>query len=81
MAHADGGAVLYLDETAEGAMTEQLIEASLDRLGVCNRLNLLLVHPSRWDEMLPRITALLDRLAIKASLPPHTHPLAYLGDA
>ena len=28
-------------------MAERLIEASLDRLGVCNRLNLLLVHRSR----------------------------------
>jgi glutamate-5-semialdehyde dehydrogenase len=46
MAHADGGAVLYLDADADaGAMAEELIEASLDRLGVCNRLNLLLVHP------------------------------------
>ncbi len=49
MAHADGGAVLYLDEAADASMAEQLIEASLVRLGVCNRLNLLLVHPNRWD--------------------------------
>jgi len=77
MAHADGGAVLYLDADADGAMAEQLIEASLDRLGVCNRLNLLLVHPERWEEMLPRIRRLLARLGINASLPPHTHPLGH----
>jgi glutamate-5-semialdehyde dehydrogenase len=77
MAHADGGAVLYLDAAAEGAMAEQLIEASLDRLGVCNRLNLLLVHPERWEEMLPRIRGLLARLGISMSLPPHTHPLGH----
>jgi glutamate-5-semialdehyde dehydrogenase len=77
MAHADGGAVLYLDAAAEGAMAEQLIEASLDRLGVCNRLNLLLVHPERWEEMLPRIRVLLTRLGITMSLPPHTHPLGH----
>ena len=58
-------------------MAEQLIEASLDRLGVCNRLNLLLVHPSRWDAFVPRVTALLDRLGIAASLPPHAHPLGH----
>src|ERR1700722_7008507 len=77
MAHADGGAVLYVDTDAEAAMAEELIETSLDRLGVCNRLNLLLVHRDRWDELLPRIIALLDRLGIRASLPPHTHPLGH----
>ena len=77
MAHADGGAVLYLDAAAETALAETLIEASLDRLGVCNRLNLLLVHPARWDEMVPRITRLLDRLGLAASLPPHAHPLGH----
>jgi glutamate-5-semialdehyde dehydrogenase len=77
MAHADGGAVLYLDTAAEPAMAETLIETSLDRLGVCNRLNLLLVHPARWDEMVPRLVKLLDRLGIAASLPPHAHPLGH----
>jgi glutamate-5-semialdehyde dehydrogenase len=77
MAHADGGAVLYLDAAAETALAEELIEASLDRLGVCNRLNLLLVHPARWEEMVPRITKLLDRLGVAASLPPHAHPLGH----
>jgi glutamate-5-semialdehyde dehydrogenase len=77
MAHADGGAVLYLDAAAEAGLAETLIEASLDRLGVCNRLNLLLIHPSRWDELLPRVTKLLDRLGLAASLPPHDHPLGH----
>jgi glutamate-5-semialdehyde dehydrogenase len=77
MAHADGGAVLYVDTDAEAAMAEELIEASLDRLGVCNRLNLLLVHQDRWDELLPRIISVLNRLGLQASLPPHTHPLGH----
>jgi glutamate-5-semialdehyde dehydrogenase len=77
MAHADGGAVLYLDAAADGVMAEQLIAASLDRLGVCNRLNLLLVHPARWDDLLPPIRTLLARLDIEVSLPPHTHPLGH----
>ena len=51
MAHADGGAVLYVDARADLAMAERLIEASLDRLGVCNRLNLLLLHPALWDDL------------------------------
>jgi glutamate-5-semialdehyde dehydrogenase len=77
MAHADGGAVLYVDAGADLTRAEQLVEAGLDRLGVCNRLNLLLVHPSLWDEAVPRVRAVLDRLGIAASLPPHAHPLGH----
>ena len=77
MAHADGGAVLYLDAAADLSLAEDLVEASLDRLGVCNRLNLLLVHPALWDEALPRLRPLLARLGISASLPPHAHPLGH----
>src|SRR6266700_3302206 len=77
MAHADGGAVLYVDAAADLDLAGRLIEASLDRLGVCNRLNLLLLHPSLWDAFLPHLTALLDRLGIAASLPPHAHPLGH----
>ena len=77
MAHADGGAVLYVDAAADLDLAGQLIEASLDRLGVCNRLNLLLVHPAVWDEVLPRVRAVLGRLGIEASLPPHAHPLGH----
>ena len=77
MAHADGGAVLYLDAAAETAMAETLVEAGLDRLGVCNRLNLLLVHPARWDELVPLLVKLLDRLGIAAALPPHALPLGH----
>jgi glutamate-5-semialdehyde dehydrogenase len=77
MAHADGGAVLYVDAAADLDLAERLIEASLDRLGVCNRLNLLLVHPGWWEEMLPRLRPLLARLGISVSLPPHAHPLGH----
>src|SRR5205823_7872397 len=77
MAHADGGAVLFLDAAADVPLAERLIEASLDRLGVCNRLNLLLVHAARWDELVPRVRGLLDRLRIAASMPPHSHPLGH----
>ena len=43
LAHAEGGGVLYIGAAADPAKAEALVEASLDRLGVCNRLNLLLV--------------------------------------
>jgi glutamate-5-semialdehyde dehydrogenase len=44
LAHAEGGGVLYLHADADPAKVGSLITASLDRLGVCNRLNLLLAH-------------------------------------
>ena len=53
------------------------IASSLDRLGVCNRLNLLLLDEQLWDAWLPDITEQLAGLGIKASLPPHDHPLGY----
>jgi glutamate-5-semialdehyde dehydrogenase len=77
LAHADGGAVLYLHAGADLDLAERVIEASLDRLGVCNRLNLLLIDRSAWDERLPRVRAVLDRLGLAVSLPPHPHPLGH----
>jgi glutamate-5-semialdehyde dehydrogenase len=43
LAHAEGGGVLYVHRDADPAKARAIAEASLDRLGVCNRLNLLLV--------------------------------------
>lgn len=43
LAHAEGGGVLYVHASAQEAMLRRLVAASLDRLGVCNRLNLALV--------------------------------------
>ena len=43
LAHAEGGGVLYVHEAASRERALALAEASLDRLGVCNRLNLALV--------------------------------------
>ncbi|MES1246699.1 MAG: aldehyde dehydrogenase family protein [Actinomycetota bacterium] len=42
LAHAEGGGVLYLHRAADPAKARAIVEQSLDRLGVCNRLNLLL---------------------------------------
>jgi glutamate-5-semialdehyde dehydrogenase len=77
LAHADGGAVMYLDGSAKHELAGQLIESSLDRLGVCNRLNLLLVQDSAWDMTLPMISTVCLRLGISLSLPPHDHPLGH----
>jgi glutamate-5-semialdehyde dehydrogenase len=63
LAHSEGGGVLYIGAAADPAMGERLVEASLDRLGVCNRLNLLLVDRAA-EEQLPALRAVLDRLGI-----------------
>jgi glutamate-5-semialdehyde dehydrogenase len=63
LAHAEGGGVLYIDADADLERAERVVRASLDRLGVCNRLNLLLVH-ERLAPHLPRLVALLDDLEI-----------------
>jgi glutamate-5-semialdehyde dehydrogenase len=58
LAHAEGGGVLYVHASADEAKAVALIEGSLDRLGVCNRLNLLLVDrafaPDRLLEAVAR---------------------------
>jgi glutamate-5-semialdehyde dehydrogenase len=77
LAHADGGGVLYVDRAAEEKAVHQLITDSLDRLGVCNRLNLLLIDRPVHQELLPGILELLKGLGITASLPPHEHPRGY----
>jgi len=77
LAHADGGAVIFVDAGADNSKMLRLIEGSLDRLGVCNRLNLLLIDEQRWDELVPPVTELLNRLNITPSLPPHDHPLGH----
>jgi glutamate-5-semialdehyde dehydrogenase len=60
LAHAEGGGVLYIGAAADRAKAEALVEASLDRLGVCNRLNLLLVDRAADVELGP----VLERLGI-----------------
>ncbi len=77
LAHADGGGVLYVHSAADEKTVHELISEGLDRLGVCNRLNLLLIDRSGYDERLPGILSLLDSLGITASLPPHTHPRGF----
>ena len=49
LAHAEGGGVLYIHAGAEPATALALADNSLDRLGVCNRLNLALVDAARTD--------------------------------
>jgi glutamate-5-semialdehyde dehydrogenase len=75
LAHADGGGVLYLDRAADLDLAGQVITDSLDRLGVCNRLNLLLICGDAWADLLPAALAALQARGVTAALPPHQHPL------
>ncbi len=77
LAHADGGAVIYVDDSASPRLVRAIIEASLDRLGVCNRLNLLLIKDTSWPDTITDIQSLLGGLGVTASLPPHSHPLGH----
>ena len=43
LAHAEGGGVLYVHGSARADRVTTIVDSSLDRLGVCNRLNLALV--------------------------------------
>jgi glutamate-5-semialdehyde dehydrogenase len=65
LAHAEGGGLLYLHASADPAKALGLVEASLDRLGVCNRLNLALVDRKAPPALLTEIVELLDRLGVE----------------
>jgi glutamate-5-semialdehyde dehydrogenase len=73
LAHADGGGVLYVDARADAALALSLVASSLDRLGVCNRLNLLLLHDDVYSALLPSLLEKLAELGVEPSLPPHRH--------
>ncbi|GAA4834053.1 aldehyde dehydrogenase family protein [Actinomycetospora corticicola] len=77
LAHADGGGVLYVDRAADPELTTALVTGSVDRLGVCNRLNLLLVDAPQWDTVMPVLVKLLADAGVTASLPPHEHALGH----
>jgi glutamate-5-semialdehyde dehydrogenase len=68
LAHAEGGGVLYIGAAADPAKAEALVAASLDRLGVCNRLNLLLIDRAA-EGLLPRLQTVLDGLGIEVREP------------
>ncbi|MBV8539608.1 MAG: aldehyde dehydrogenase family protein [Pseudonocardiales bacterium] len=77
LAHADGGGVLYIDTAADPALAVELLVAGLDRLGVCNRVNLLLVAEGVPDRLHDALLATARQRGIALSLPPHDHPLGH----
>jgi glutamate-5-semialdehyde dehydrogenase len=58
LAHAEGGGVLYVHSGASHERLAAIARASLDRLGVCNRLNLALVDRGALL-LLPTLLAVL----------------------
>jgi glutamate-5-semialdehyde dehydrogenase len=77
LAHADGGGVIYVDTAANRQLAVELVLAGLDRLGVCNRLNLLLVAEDIYDQVVPELVHTLRQAGVEASLAPHGHPLGH----
>jgi glutamate-5-semialdehyde dehydrogenase len=81
LAHAEGGGVLYVHGSASPERALALVDASLDRLGVCNRLNLLLVDREAVG-LVPSVLELLDgkglevRGTVEGALP-LDRPLGY----
>jgi glutamate-5-semialdehyde dehydrogenase len=69
LAHAEGGGVLYAHAAADAAKLEQLVRASLDRLGVCNRLNLALADTPELAEAIGAVCTELG-IAVEDALPP-----------
>jgi glutamate-5-semialdehyde dehydrogenase len=77
LAHADGGGVLYIDTAADPTLAVELLVAGLDRLGVCNRVNLVLIADGVGDRLHDALLEEARRRGITLSLPPHHHPLGH----
>jgi glutamate-5-semialdehyde dehydrogenase len=68
LSHAEGGGVLYAHTAADLEKLKMLVRASLDRLGVCNRLNLALADTAELAAVVARIAGELG-IAVEAELP------------
>jgi glutamate-5-semialdehyde dehydrogenase len=70
LAHAEGGGVLYVHGSASLEKALALVDSSLDRLGVCNRLNLLLVDRDASALLDALLAALAERrLELRGDVP------------
>ncbi|HKT45434.1 MAG TPA: hypothetical protein VJQ85_11580 [Gaiellaceae bacterium] len=69
LAHAEGGGVLYAHAAADPEKLLAVVRASLDRLGVCNRLNLALADTEEHADAIAAVCAELG-IAVEDALPP-----------
>jgi glutamate-5-semialdehyde dehydrogenase len=67
IAHDKGGAWLFIDQKADMKIAADMIRHSLDRRGVCNRLNVLLVHTAVAADFLPCAVAALAEVGVAAN--------------
>ncbi len=79
LAHAEGGGVLYLHASADRVKAHAIAEASLDRLGVCNRLNLCLVD-RRATSLVPELLSLFARLELETVGTERSRAVAPVGE-
>jgi glutamate-5-semialdehyde dehydrogenase len=77
LAHAEGGGVLYVDAAADPETLGRLLREGTDRLGVCNRVNLVLLADEVADRFEPLIRAELTGLDIAVSTAPLDHPIGH----
>jgi glutamate-5-semialdehyde dehydrogenase len=77
LAHAEGGGVLYVDTAADPDTVRRLVREGTDRLGVCNRVNLVLVAESAADRFEPLIRDELAARGIAVSAAPYDHPIGH----
>lgn len=77
LAHAAGGGVLYADAAADPDTLRRLLREGTDRLGVCNRINLVLVAEAAAAELEPVIRTELAELQIKIDEAPFDHPIGH----
>jgi glutamate-5-semialdehyde dehydrogenase len=77
LAHAAGGGVLYIDAAADEATVRRLLAEGTDRLGVCNRVNLILVAETAADRFEPVVRAVLEGKGITVDEAPFHHPVGH----
>jgi glutamate-5-semialdehyde dehydrogenase len=77
LAHAEGGGVLYVDAAADEATLRRLLAEGTDRLGVCNRVNLVLVQEKAADAFEPVVREVLAGRGIDVREAPLDHPIGH----
>jgi glutamate-5-semialdehyde dehydrogenase len=77
LAHAEGGGVLYIDAAADPDTVRRLLREGTDRLGVCNRVNLVLVAEAAAEEFEPLVRAEVTGLGLTVSASPFEHPIGH----
>lgn len=66
LAHAAGGARIYVDKSADLVMAERIIvNAKTDKPAACNSLDTIIIHRAIAAEFIPRITLILQQKGVE----------------